>query len=57
MIFRSIENCLCRVKPQSIEMILVDPVAGIGDKEFAHRAGIGPIEIDRLTPFVVMSDS
>ena len=55
MIFRSIENCLRRVEPQPVEMILVDPIAGIGDEEFAHRARIGTVEIDRLTPFVVVA--
>src|SRR5437764_6145 len=54
MIFRSIENRLRRVEPQPVEMILVDPIARIGDEEFARRAGIGTVEIDRLTPFVVV---
>src|ERR1700730_3930897 len=55
MIFRSIENCLRRVEPQPVEMILVDPIARIGDEEFARRPGIGTVEIDRLTPFVVVT--
>src|ERR1700730_12933351 len=55
MIFRSIENCLRRVEPQPVEMILVDPIARIGDEEFARGAGIGTVEIDRLTPFVVVA--
>ena len=36
-------------------MILVDPIARIGDEEFARRAGIGTVEIDRLAPFVVVA--
>src|SRR6202521_4045132 len=36
-------------------MILVDPIARIGDEEFARRAGIGTVEIDGLTPFVVVA--
>ena len=55
MIFRSIENLLRRVEPQPVEMILVDPIARIGDEEFAHRPGIGTVEIDRLAPFVVVA--
>src|ERR1700745_1659932 len=55
MIFRSIENCLRRVEPQPVEMILVDPIACIGDKEFARRAGIETVEVDGLTPFVVVT--
>ena len=52
MILRSIENCLRRVEPQSVEMILVDPITRIGDKKLAHWASIGTVEIDRLTPIV-----
>src|SRR6202041_1409040 len=55
MIFRSIENCLRRVEPQPVEMILVDPIARIGDEEFARRPRIGTVEIDGLTPFVVVA--
>ena len=33
-------------------MILIDPKARIGDEEFAHWAGRGTVEIDRLTPIV-----
>src|SRR6202521_1389406 len=36
-------------------MILVDPIARIGDEEFARRAGIGTVKIDGLTPFVVVA--
>src|SRR5208282_2807919 len=55
MIFRLIENRLRRVEPQPVEMILGDPIARIGDEEFARRAGIGTVEIDGLTPFVVVA--
>src|SRR5271169_5526834 len=55
MIFRLIENRLRRVEPQPVEMILVDPIARIGDEEFARRAGIGTVEIDGITPFVVVA--
>ena len=57
MIVRSIENCLRRVEPQPVEMVLVDPVAGIGDEELAHWARIGTVEIDRLAPVVVVAVS
>ena len=35
-------------------MKLVDPVAGIGDEELPDRTGIGTIEVDRISPFVVV---
>src|SRR5271169_7040655 len=57
MIVGSIENCLRRVEPQSVEMILVDPITRIGDKKLAHWASIGTVEIDRLTPVVVVAVS
>src|SRR5271154_567529 len=57
MIVRSIENCLRRVEPQSVEMILVDPITRIGDEELAHRARIGTVEIDRFTPVVFVTVS
>jgi len=56
MIFRLIEDLLRRVQPQPVEMIFVDPIARIGDKEFARPTGIGTVEIDRLAPFVRVSD-
>ena len=45
MIVRSIENCLRRVEPQPVKMILVDPLTRIGDKEFSGRSSIGPVEV------------
>ena len=41
MIFRSIENGLSRVEPQPVEMVLVDPIARVGDEEFAHSVRNG----------------
>src|SRR5271163_1668230 len=38
-------------------MILVDPIARIGDEEFAHRAGTETVKIDRLAPVVVVAIS
>ena len=52
MVFRLVEDLLCRVQPQPVEMVFVDPIAGIGEEKIAHRSGIGAIEIDRLAPFV-----
>ena len=39
VVVRGVEDLLRRVEPQPVEMILVDPVAGIGEKELAHRLG------------------
>src|SRR5207248_8333067 len=55
MIFRSVEDLLCRVETQPVEMVFVDPVASIGEEKFAHRTGVIAIEIDRLTPFVIVA--
>src|SRR5690242_12234126 len=57
VIFRAIEYLLRRVQPQPIEMILVDPIAGIRQEELAHRAGIKAVEVDRLAPFIVVAIS
>src|SRR5208283_4196542 len=55
MICRSIEDLLRRVEPQPVEMIFVDPIARIAQEEFAHRTGIGAVEVDRIAPFVVVA--
>src|SRR5437868_11953836 len=31
-------------------MIFIDPVAGIGGEELAHRAAVGAVEVQRLAP-------
>ena len=36
-------------------MKFVDPVAGIGDDELAHRRGIFTVKIDRLPPLVFIA--
>jgi hypothetical protein len=36
-------------------MIFVDPIAGIGEKELAHRTAVGTVEIDRIAPFVLVA--
>src|SRR5665213_2822894 len=52
VIARRIENLLGRVEPQPAQMIFVDPIAGIGDEELAHREPIRSFEIERLAPLV-----
>jgi hypothetical protein len=55
MIVRPIEDLLRRVQPQPVEVIFVDPIAGIGDEKFARRPRIRAIEIDRFAPLVVVA--
>src|SRR5262245_8774630 len=50
-----VEDLLCRIKSQAIEVKLLNPVSGIRDKELANGFGIWPIEIDSITPFVFVS--
>ena len=50
VLVRGVEDLLRRVEAQPVEMVFVDPVAGIGEKELAHRAGVGAVEIDRGRP-------
>ena len=40
------------VEAQAVEVELVDPVAGVGDEELAHRARARAVEVQRLAPFV-----
>src|SRR5580704_18805113 len=55
MIVRLVEDLLRRVETQPVEVIFVDPVAGIGEKEGAYRSGIGAIKIYRFAPFVFVA--
>ena len=50
-----VEDLLRGVEAETVEMKFVDPVAGIGDDELAHRRGIRAVEVDRLAPFVFVS--
>src|SRR5437016_14197302 len=36
-------------------MKLFDPITGIGNEELADRAGVRPVEIDRLAPLVFVA--
>ena len=45
-------NALGRIESKTVEMKFLDPVASIGDEEFADWSGIFPIEINRIAPFV-----
>jgi len=47
MVPRLVEDLLRRVEAQSVEVVLVDPVTGIGEEELAHGPRVGGVEIDR----------
>src|SRR5882724_7189816 len=47
----SVVNILCSVQTKSVQVEFVNPVPRVGNEEFAHRAGIGPVEVERFTPF------
>ena len=52
---RRVEDLLRRVEAQAVEVKLVDPVAGVGDEELAHRPGVGAVEVDRVAPLVLVA--
>jgi hypothetical protein len=45
-----IVDVLRRVEPQPVEMKLIDPVAGVGDEELAHRPAVLAVEVERGPP-------
>ncbi len=47
---RVVVDVLSRIQPQSIEMVLFDPVCGVGEKIFANRLAVRAIKIQRWTP-------
>ena len=49
---RFVMNALSRIESKTVEMKFLDPVASIGDEEFADWSAIFPIEINRIAPFV-----
>ena len=46
-----VEDGMHRVQPQAVEVELLDPVEGVVDDEFAHRAAVRPVEVDRRAPW------
>ncbi len=51
---RIVNNRMDGVDPQTIDVELVDPIAGIGDEELADRAAMLGVEVDRLAPIGAM---
>ena len=49
-----IKDALRRIESKSIEMELVDPVATVGHKKFAHWARVRPVEINRVAPIILV---
>jgi hypothetical protein len=45
-----IEDALRRVEAQAVEVELLDPVAGVGEKERAHGPAVRAVEVERLAP-------
>ena len=45
-----VEDRMHGVQPQAVEVELLDPVEGVVDHEFAHRAAVRPVEIDCRSP-------
>ena len=43
------------VEPQPVELVLVDPVAGVGQEELADPTAARAVEIDRLAPVGLVS--
>jgi hypothetical protein len=51
---RRVVNGVRGVEPQPVEVVLVDPVAGVGDEVLAHAVRAIPVEVQRLAPFIVV---
>ena len=47
---RGIEDAVCCVEAQTVEMKLADPVGSVLDHERAHRTGVGRVVADRVAP-------
>src|ERR1700756_3487434 len=50
MLLRFVVNVLRRIQAETIEVKLLDPVARVGDKKFAHRPRVRAVEIERFSP-------
>src|SRR6202023_3396159 len=50
-----VEHLLGRVEAQPIEMVFLDPIAGVGADELTNRPAVRPVEIDGLTPFILVA--
>ena len=51
---RRVEDLLCRVQPKSVNVKLLDPVCCVSDEEFAYWTCVFTIEVDGLTPIVLV---
>ena len=46
-----VDDRMHRVQPQAVKVELLDPVEGVVDREFARRAAVRPVKIDRCAPW------
>ena len=53
MIGRLVENLLCRVEPEPVEVELFHPVRGVGEVQLTHGVGVVAVEVERLAPLGV----
>src|SRR5208337_2827309 len=49
---RAIVDRVGRVEPQTVEMVLRNPVPGVGDEVLADRSTVGAIEVQRISPII-----
>src|SRR5579871_4295887 len=54
MVARVVLDGLRRVQAKTVELKLVDPIAGVRNEEFAYRSRIGVVKIDGVAPFVLV---
>jgi hypothetical protein len=52
---RRIEDLLCRIEAQAVQMKLLDPVGGVVQEKLAHRTCAWSVEIDGVAPFVFVA--
>ena len=50
VLFAAVEQRMGGVQPQAVEMVLVRPVAGVGDEEGSHRRTARPVQVQRVAP-------
>ena len=52
---RPVENRVQRVEPQPVDVVLLDPVAGVPDEVTPHLVAVAVVEVDRRAPWRVIT--
>ena len=54
MILGAVEDLLGGIEAQTVEVVFSDPIAGVCDEELPDRHRIRSVEVDRVTPLVLV---